>query len=80
MDNVLQNQELCLSAFGEFLLKQRLVKEGQARFHVSWVRKFLAQRIFETRRKALWISCVKEKPPRRPASPGYRTRYDRGIG
>jgi len=28
MDNVLQNQELRLSAFGEYLLKQRLVKEG----------------------------------------------------
>jgi len=45
MDNVLQNQELRLSAFGEFLLKQRLVKEEHARYHVLWVRKFLAQRI-----------------------------------
>ena len=45
MDNVLQNQELRLSAFGEFLLKQQLVKEEHARYHVLWVRKFLAQRI-----------------------------------
>jgi integron integrase len=45
MDNVLQNQELRLSAFGEYLLKQQLVKEGQARYHVQWVRKFLAQRL-----------------------------------
>jgi integron integrase len=45
MDNVLQNQELRLSAFGEFLLKQRLVKEEHALYHVLWVRKFLAQRI-----------------------------------
>ena len=45
MDNVLQNQELRLSAFGEFLLKQRLVKDEHARYHVLWVRKFLAQRI-----------------------------------
>ena len=45
MDNVLQNQELRLSAFGEYLLKQQLVKEGQARYHVQWVRKFLAQRV-----------------------------------
>jgi len=49
MDNVLQNKELRLSALGEFLLKQRLVKEEHARYHVLWVRKFLAQRIASTR-------------------------------
>lgn len=45
MDNVLQNQELRLAAFGEYLLKHRLVKPEHARFHVFWVRKFLAQHL-----------------------------------
>jgi len=43
MSNLLANQELQLSGFAEYLLKQQLVKEGQARFCVMWVRKFLAR-------------------------------------
>ncbi len=43
MDNLLGNQELQLTAFGEYLLKSRVVPEHQARYHVLWVRKFLAQ-------------------------------------
>lgn len=43
MSNLLGHQELELSRFGEYLLKQHLVPEHQARFHVMWVRKFLAQ-------------------------------------
>jgi len=45
MDNLLQNQELQLSGFADYLLKQRLVQDGHARFYVYWVRKFLSQRI-----------------------------------
>lgn len=45
MDNVLYAQELRLSQFGEYLLKQRLVREGHERYYVLWVRKFLGRRI-----------------------------------
>lgn len=45
MDNVLYNQELQLSRFGEYLLRQRMVREGHERYYVFWVRKFLARRI-----------------------------------
>jgi len=45
MDNVLYNQELQLSRFGEYLLKQKMVQEGHERYYVYWVRKFLARRI-----------------------------------
>ena len=43
MDNLLYNQELQLTRYAEFLLKQQLVPEKQARFHVLWVRKFLSR-------------------------------------
>lgn len=45
MDNLLANQEIQLSNFGHFLLRQRFVKEGHERYLVFWVRKFLARRI-----------------------------------
>lgn len=34
MDNVLYNQELQLSRFGEYLLKQRMTREGHERYYV----------------------------------------------
>lgn len=43
MSNLLYNHELQLERFAEFLLKQQLVPEAKARFHVYWVRKFLGQ-------------------------------------
>lgn len=45
MDNVLYNQELQLSRFGAYLLKQQMVREGHERYYVFWVRKFLSRRI-----------------------------------
>jgi integrase len=45
MDILLAYQELQLSNFGAFLLKQRFVKEGNERYLVFWVRKFLARKI-----------------------------------
>jgi hypothetical protein len=41
--NLLYNHELQLERFAEFLVKQQLVPEPKARFHVYWVRKFLGQ-------------------------------------
>lgn len=45
MDNLLANQELHLAKFGEFLLGQQFVRQGQERYFVFWVRKFMARRI-----------------------------------
>jgi integron integrase len=45
MSNMLTNHELQLGRFAEYLLKQQLVPETKARFHVHWVRKFLGQGI-----------------------------------
>ena len=45
MDKLLVNQELQLSRFGEFLLQSRLVRQGQERYYVFWVRKFMARAI-----------------------------------
>ena len=45
MDTLLYNNELQLGRFAEYLLKQRLVPEKNAPYHVSWVRKFLARGI-----------------------------------
>lgn len=42
---MLYTQELRLSQFGEYLLKQRLVREGHERYYVFWVRKFPGRRI-----------------------------------
>ncbi len=39
MDIVLASQDLQLSNFGAFLLKQRFVKEGIERYLVFWARK-----------------------------------------
>jgi len=33
--------ESLLSAFGEYLLRSRIVDEKHARFYVGWVRRFL---------------------------------------
>jgi hypothetical protein len=44
MDKTLQDDELQLARFGEYLLKNQLVPENQARFHVLWVRKFLSNK------------------------------------
>jgi integron integrase len=44
MDKTLLNNDLPLSRFGEYLLKNQLVPEHQARFHVLWVRKFLSNK------------------------------------
>ena len=44
MDNVLYNQELQLSRFGTYLLKQQMVREGHERYFVFWIRKFLSRR------------------------------------
>lgn len=43
MNRLLPEQELPLSRFGEFLLKQQFVKAGHERYLVFWVRKFLAR-------------------------------------
>ena len=43
MDKLLVNDELRLSRFGEFLLRQRLIKPGSERYYVIWVRKFLTR-------------------------------------
>jgi integron integrase len=43
MDNLLYNHELQLGRFAEYLLKQQLVPEKYASYHVTWVRKFLAR-------------------------------------
>lgn len=45
MDNLLANQEMQLSQFGVFLLKQRFIQAGHERYLVFWVRKFLTRRI-----------------------------------
>ena len=45
MTNLLYNHELQLERFAAFLLKQQLVPETHARFHVLWVRKFLGQAV-----------------------------------
>ena len=39
----MREMEMDLGAFGEFLLRQRLVPEKNAKFYVGWVRKFLGQ-------------------------------------
>ena len=38
----MDSNEIQLSEFGEYLLRRKLVPEQAARFHVVWVRKFLA--------------------------------------
>lgn len=38
---MLQNNEILLSRFGEYLLKRKLTQEKTARFYVMWVRRFL---------------------------------------
>jgi integron integrase len=43
MDRLLPQQELQISRFGEFLLKQQFVRPGHERYLVYWVRKFLAR-------------------------------------
>lgn len=43
MDKLLAVDELRLSRFGEFLLRQRLIKQGSERYYLIWVRKFLAR-------------------------------------
>jgi hypothetical protein len=42
-DAVMRELEATLQQFGEFLLKQRLVKEKAAPFCVRWVRRFLTR-------------------------------------
>jgi integron integrase len=44
----MSDEENTLSQFGEFLLKANLLEEKKARFHVRWVRRFLAQPAHET--------------------------------
>jgi len=39
----MQESELELGRYGEYLLKSRIVAEKYARYYVGWVRKFLAQ-------------------------------------
>ena len=43
MQKSFQENELELSRFGNFLLRQRLVHEKRAKFYVHWVRKFLGE-------------------------------------
>jgi len=38
MDRLVQEKELQLSRFGEFLLRQQFVKAGHERYLVYWVR------------------------------------------
>jgi hypothetical protein len=45
MDKTLQDDELQLARFGEYLLKNQLVPENRARFNVLWVRKFLTNKL-----------------------------------
>ena len=40
---MVNDMDLELGRFGEFLLKSRIVSERYARYHVGWVRKFLSQ-------------------------------------
>ena len=39
----MRESEMGLEEFGEFLLRRRIVPEKNAKFYVSWVRKFLGQ-------------------------------------
>ena len=39
----LQKSKMGLEEFGEFLLRRRIVPERNAKFYVSWVRRFLEQ-------------------------------------
>ncbi len=66
MDNVLYNQELQLSRFGAYLLKQQMVREGHERYYVFWVRKFLSRRIE--------VPSTSQVCPRRPRS-RFRLRF-----
>ncbi len=43
MDRTLYDNDLQLGRFAEYLLKQRLVPEKNAPYHVSWVRRFLSR-------------------------------------
>jgi integron integrase len=39
---MLENKEIELSTFGEYLIRKHIVREQNARFYVQWVRRFLA--------------------------------------
>ncbi len=43
MDRALHDNELQLGRFAEYLLRQRLVPEKNAPYHVSWVRRFISR-------------------------------------
>ena len=43
MSNMLKENELELSRFGEYLLKSRIVTEKHAPYYVGWVRRFMSQ-------------------------------------
>ena len=48
MNNLCKDNEMQLSQFGAYLLRNRLVLERHAPFYVKWVRRFLTEAVVDT--------------------------------